>query len=94
MSTKKNRALTFVDPKTIKLPKSATAMVEAGRDAEAHAIAVHLMRYVDRIKSDIQDAQMRPVTARNNRTLEHLGVVQSAYLEIIESILKQRHRRE
>lgn len=85
-------SLTFVKSKAIKLgPDDLKGLVETGRKAEAYDIAARLMRDIDVLKKDINEAQMAPISAKSTRTLEYYKAVQNTYLEILEMILK-RHK--
>jgi hypothetical protein len=83
--------LTFDKTKPIKVKaEDLRVLVETGRRAEAFDIAAELMRSIDALKGDIQEEQMKRVTAHSIKTLEYYKAVQDTYLQVLESVLKRK----
>jgi hypothetical protein len=83
--------LTFDKTKPIKVKaEDLKALIETGRRAEAYDIAAALMRDIDQLKEDIQEEQLKRVTAQGIKTLEYYKAAQDTYLHVLEMVLKRK----
>jgi hypothetical protein len=78
------------DTRIASVPRGLKDVVLVSRKAEAHDIAIELLKRLEAAESDYKKAQLMPLTVRANHETAYLRGIHEAYKEIVKWIVHRR----